>query len=41
MAALLVAAVALGACENTIRGAGQDVKETANAVEGAAQNVAQ
>lgn len=33
--ALLVAAIVVAGCENTIRGAGQDVRETAQAVEGA------
>ena len=31
--ALLACAMALSACANTVRGAGQDVKATANAVE--------
>lgn len=29
----LLAALALGACANTVRGVGQDVEETARAVE--------
>jgi predicted small secreted protein len=31
--ALLACAMALSACANTVRGAGQDLKATANAVE--------
>jgi predicted small secreted protein len=34
---LLVTSLGLAACEHTIRGAGQDVKETGQAVEDAAQ----
>ncbi len=37
LALLLAAGMALAGCENTIRGAGQDVQETANAVEDVAQ----
>lgn len=33
----LVAAFTLAACENTIRGAGRDVQETAGAIEDVAQ----
>jgi predicted small secreted protein len=32
---LLVAALAMGACENTIRGVGEDVEDTGEAVEDA------
>jgi predicted small secreted protein len=34
---LFAACLGLGACEHTIRGAGQDVKETGQAVEDAVQ----
>ena len=35
---ILVCALALTACANTIRGVGKDVKSTANAVEDTVQN---
>jgi predicted small secreted protein len=36
-----VSVLVMAACENTIRGAGRDVSETANAVEDAASDVVQ
>lgn len=37
---ILAAATAIGACENTIRGAGQDIEETAEATGEAVTDVA-
>mgnify|MGYP002403884937 CR=1 FL=1 len=37
VAALIVAGLGLGACDKTIRGAGQDIQDTGNAVQDAAQ----
>lgn len=34
---LCAASIVLAACENTIRGAGEDIKEAGQAVEGAVQ----
>ena len=36
--ALIVCAVALAACANTVRGVGRDVKQSANAVEDTVEN---
>ncbi len=36
--AVLCCALALGACANTVRGVGKDVKATANAVEDTVNN---
>ncbi|GLS28692.1 MAG: entericidin A/B family lipoprotein [Mesorhizobium sp.] len=35
---LVISAVALAACANTVRGVGRDVKATANAVEDTVEN---
>ncbi len=38
--AVLIAALSLGACANTIRGVGKDAANTVNATESAGRNVA-
>ncbi|ESR26087.1 hypothetical protein [Lutibaculum baratangense] len=41
IAALLTSTVFLAACENTIRGAGRDISNTADATGAAARDIAQ
>ncbi|WP_200939572.1 hypothetical protein [Aurantimonas sp. Leaf443] len=40
ISSLLVGALALGACANTVRGVGRDVGNTVDATEGAVRDVA-